>query len=206
MPDPDPFAAIARPIVPPKANADPYANIAKPIDPYASIAKPINFDDLGGRRVSGPSTGSRPIIVPREDIPPGMVVVYCLGCGHALFADGGWKRSHKVRCRCSLVNVFSDSSEPLIGESYYSRADAPAPNYSSTESRTSDLATRPQSQNELPALSVGGNGHTQNNLRTGTVGRSSTILRIPSSLILLGRVVRSRFQDLLGAAILRRAK
>ena len=46
MPDDDPFAAIARPIVPPKANADPYASIAKPIDPYASIAKPINFDDL----------------------------------------------------------------------------------------------------------------------------------------------------------------
>jgi hypothetical protein len=58
MPDQDPFAAIARPIVPPKANADPYASIAKPIDPYASIAKPINFDDLGGKRVSGPSTSS----------------------------------------------------------------------------------------------------------------------------------------------------
>ena len=62
MPDQDPFAAIARPIVPPKANPDPYASIAKPIDPYASIAKPINFDDLGGRRVSAPTSqpvGSR---------------------------------------------------------------------------------------------------------------------------------------------------
>ena len=62
MPDQDPFAAIARPIVPPKANPDPYADIAKPIDPYASIAKPINFDDLGGRRVSAPTSqpvGSR---------------------------------------------------------------------------------------------------------------------------------------------------
>jgi hypothetical protein len=137
---------------------------------------------------------AQPILVPREDIPPNMVVVYCVGCGCALFADGGWKRSDKVRCRCGLVNVFSDSSEPLIGESYYFRAVALAPNYSSTESRTSDLATRPQSQNELPALSVGGNGHTQNNLRTGKVGRSNAILWIPSLLILLWQVVRSRSQ------------
>jgi hypothetical protein len=50
------------------------------------------------------------------DDTPGLVVRFCLNCGHWLFADEGGPKKFKFRCPCGVWNVFPNSIQPRTCE------------------------------------------------------------------------------------------